>query len=700
MRSFRLPVTRRRVWLLCGGAALALLVLGALALVAIPEGLPASARKDWHYMVLALSGAGVLVLVGAGLLLDRLLLAPLTRVASGAQILARSNPQHRLELPRRHWLGPLPEAVQALGARLARSGVELDQAARGWAAQLEERKARLETVVREIREAILVCDATGAILLYNDAAHNLLRDQPALGLGRSVFDIINRSPLEHGLDLLGQHDGAEPQRTRDTDFVCAVTGSGRLLRCRLGLLPDAAAGFVLTLADLSSPTRDLLRRERELRRCVEALREPLASLRAATECAEAASAAGLVEMRERFDRVIHAEAIRLADGFDTLAEEAHAVLTAPWRLTDIHSDDLIGSILRRPRAEVPQVAVGGQPRWLRAEGYLIGQVLAMLLERLAGDHGADAVDIIPSAGENRVYLDLVWLGSPVPSTRLSGWLESVLADAGGTVSARDVLERHDSAIWSRADTAQPDPAVLRIALPAAEARGAEHPLPARPEFYDFGLDQQAQPLGALADRPLRTLNYVVFDTETTGLEPGRGDEIVALGAVRVTGGRVLRGETFDTLVQPGRPIPESSTRFHGITDAMVEGAPKLDEVLPRFRDFVGDAVLVAHNAAFDLRFLRRKERAAGVRFDHPVLDTLLLSILIHDHVAEHTLEAIARRLGVPVTGRHTALGDAVSTAGIFVRLLDLLPAHDIETLGDAVDGAERMIEFRRQQRAF
>ena len=117
-----------------------------------------------------------------------------------------------------------------------------------------------------------------------------------------------------------------------------------------------------------------------------------------------------------------------------------------------------------------------------------------------------------------------------------------------------------------------------------------------------------------------------------------------------------RGElkTVSHLEAAGIPI-------HGITDDMVAGKPRIGEVLPVFHAFTQDTVLVAHNAAFDMRFLQLQEKATGVVFHQPVLDTLLLSAVVHPNQESHRLEAIAERFNVTVLGRHTALGDALGS---------------------------------------
>lgn len=202
----------------------------------------------------------------------------------------------------------------------------------------------------------------------------------------------------------------------------------------------------------------------------------------------------------------------------------------------------------------------------------------------------------------------------------------------------------------------------------------------RPLTYDFALLEAEHT--ELEHRSLSRLSYVVLDTETTGLLPHK-DEIVQIGALRMLRGRIIESERFETLVDPGRPIPATSTRVHGINDAMVQGAPDIAVAAREFHRFASDAVIVAHNAPFDMAFLRRHAKRAGVSWDQPVLDTVLLSAVLFGASQDHTLDALCERLEVtiPAALRHTAMGDARATAEVFAKMLAMLEARGITTFG-------------------
>ena len=223
---------------------------------------------------------------------------------------------------------------------------------------------------------------------------------------------------------------------------------------------------------------------------------------------------------------------------------------------------------------------------------------------------------------------------------------------------------------------------------------ADTPAPRRPELYDFSVfeEMERHVPARMRERRLHQLTFVVLDTETTGLRPEAADRIVSLAGVRVRSGTVRPSEVFDALVCPERPIPASSTRLHGITDDMVVSSPAIGVVLPAFLRFCDGAVLAGHEVSFDLGFLSGDLERLGrprLTLDHPVLDTRLLSRLVHGRDADHTIEAVAQRLGVNIIGRHSALGDALTTAEILVRLLELLNRRGLATLGQILDALRR-----------
>lgn len=212
---------------------------------------------------------------------------------------------------------------------------------------------------------------------------------------------------------------------------------------------------------------------------------------------------------------------------------------------------------------------------------------------------------------------------------------------------------------------------------------------ARPLVYDFELLAQ-RPTGDLATTPLRSLVYTVFDTETTGLLPHK-DEIVQIGAVRIVNGRIVVGEEINQLVNPGIPIPASTTRVHGISDRMVGDAPDIVRAAGQFHHFSRNSVIVAHNAPFDMAFLRRHAEKCGLVWDHPILDTVLLSAVLFGANEAHTLDAICAHLKIeiPAARRHTALGDANATAQALVQMLPMLEGRGMRTFGEVIDETRR-----------
>ncbi len=433
----------------------------------------------------------VSIVWGAYSLLDLRVFRPLHLIKDQVKIVTHIDSEYRFELPEKHYLGDLPKCAEELGQSLARERGETARAMESAADRVDQRKARLEAILHDLTEGVVVCTLNHLIVLFNQAAASLLQDAGPLGLHRSVTALFEGDDIEHHLKTML----ARYYHTDEVDigeFGCRLAGSaaGRVaVRMNLIIDPDGScSGYVLSLAG-----KGLLRIER-------------------------------------------------------------------------HKDSGV----------------------------------------------------------------------------------SVLTD--------------------------------------------------RPEFYDFSLFDRDAP-GELMDSNLLELDYVVFDTETTGLNPSKGDEIVQISGVRVINNRVLESDHFDILVNPRVPIPKQSIRFHGITDDMVTDAPGICEALNMFHEFTRDAVLVAHNAAFDMKFIKLKESSCGVAFDHPVLDTLLLSFVLQPNHSVHTLDAIAARFGIEIKPelRHTALGDSQATAEIFVRMLTALEQQGMFSLREAIEASNQVFEIRRLQ---
>ena len=197
--------------------------------------------------------------------------------------------------------------------------------------------------------------------------------------------------------------------------------------------------------------------------------------------------------------------------------------------------------------------------------------------------------------------------------------------------------------------------------------------------------------------PLISLDAVVIDTETTGLDPNKAF-IVEIGAVKITVGRVDGARTFRRLVRPPVPILAQSSAIHGISDGMVADAPEFSAVWSDFSAFVGDSVVIGHTLGFDFSIMQRECARSGIAWVRPkALDTQLLMLVAEPNFGGLSLEQLANWLGVELTERHSALGDALTTAHVFRALVPHLRTKGIRTLAEAMQACRTLTDVLDKQ---
>ncbi|WP_151703495.1 3'-5' exonuclease [Nitrincola alkalilacustris] len=656
------------IWLLLtgltffAGLALAFVLDAALA----PEG-----TSRWMLWITAMSSSMILAIIG--ILLERKLFAPLRHLQVQLARLA-ANPDAREDFPPEGWLASLKPDLDKLRQRWQKDRDTLSSAREEGARDAARIRHELEAVLQVLETPLLLCDTHQRVLMLNPAAEQFFAHHPALGLGRHLGQLLPVKNLTETLDRLPA-DGTPRQ--------ILLHHEGRWLRCDLRRVSATQGEVLLTLEDRTESQSANQRWRQPLAELIPALRGHAASLTTAAE-ALSGTASGS-DLRLRLEQGVQQESAAIGNQIDNLARILERVQLDQGQLHDTWSNDLWKALDERLSTSHITLTPIGIPAWFRADSPALLAMLEVLVELLRQHTGQNLFDAEICLGNKRVYMDLIWQGGSLPQSLLEQWREMPLSEEPLAARLGDVLNQHNSDWWSLKEESQ---ARIRIPLPASER--APEPVRSRkprPEFHDFSIAELPAPDATLGALPLRQLEMVVFDTETTGLRLREGDSVISIGACRILNGKLLADEAFEQLVNPGIPIPADSTVIHGLTDADVRRAPPLTIVLPRFRSFVGQGVLVAHNAAFDMLAISRASENAGITFDMPVLDTLLLSRAIDPGFEGHGLDALASRfqLAFAAGSRHTALGDARVTAELFLALLPRLEARGILTLQQALE---------------
>jgi DNA polymerase-3 subunit epsilon len=669
-------------------------------------------------LLLAVSGASVLTVFRKYILATR-------QIADEVSLINSSNPSHRIRSEGGAEIRQLCERINEGAQRYESLAKNVEDKIHRARAESEQEKNTLAAIMAELPEGVLICNTEGRILLYNNRTRQLLigsADPPQnnhqdmtppgvsaryIGLGRSVYGIIDKNLIEHALDQIGAK-----LRENDPEVVSYFVVPGaddRLLRVEAVPVLDAKrqfSGLILIFIDITRQLETDSHLNLALQSFSRGIRASLAGIRSAIET--------IIEFPQMeapqidaLKGIIHKESLIMGEILENKLPVNARSNFNQWPLITMTAKDLTELLKSKAGAKLHvevHVEDFNPSIKIKIDSYSFLLVLVFVIDKLKTLIGFKELTCRLYELDWYVGLDFLWQGAPVKLETLRQWEEQLLVfeEEGMSLTLREIIDHHAADFGSYASKRLKGTSYLRFFMPVVDVTEPEAArsltiLPeSRPEFYDFDLFGNVQQVPELEDRPLTDLTYTVFDMETTGLNPAEGDEIISIGAFRLVNCRLLREECFEQLVDPRRSIPWTSVKIHGIHPEMLIGQPYIDQVLPQFNRFVEDTILVAHNAAFDMRFLQLKEARTGVKFVNPVLDTLLLSAVVHPSHETHDLEAISQRLGVRILGRHTALGDASATGEIFLKLLPLLARKGIYTLKEAL-AAARKTYYARQK---
>ncbi|MBW2177985.1 MAG: hypothetical protein JRH03_13745 [Deltaproteobacteria bacterium] len=669
--------------------------------------------------------AGFLLFAGFGVLIEwvfRGYIIPISSLSEEVELIYSANPSHRITIEGSRDVKHLMDQINTGAERYETLKNNVSKQINSAMAESEKEKNILAAIMAELPEAVLICNREGQVILYNTQAKRFFNEQivqidkagnstangdPAftfeekrfLGIGRSIFELIDKHVIRHALDemhkRLHRHDAEVV-----SSFVLTAKGN-RLLRAEtVPILTTRRkfSGFIIIFHDITQALRTESRTEFLLHSFQDRIRRSAASIKSAIGIMQEYPEMDPVRY-ERLTKIIQNESTALVHVIQREAGEAFHQDRKQWPLVPVSASDLVEAF-RKKATNVLNVALtlekGKGNEWIRVDSYSMVLILLFLIDRIIKIIGAVEFFCSFSTSDSFVHIDISWEGQALKLEQMRTWenQELHIGKEGLPLYLKEVLDHHEAEIWPYCDRETKIRSCLRLYLPAYKSYPQDTArqvtvLPEdRPEFYNFDLFHQPGQHPDLDDCLLADLPFTVFDTETTGLNPGV-DRIISIGAVRIVKLRMLKEERFDALVNPERDIPAETTKIHGIKTDMVRFKPGIDKVLPMFHQFVTDTILVAHNAAFDMRMLQTCEAQTGIKFINPVLDTLLLSDVIHPEHKSHNLSDIAGRLGVEVLGRHTAIGDATTTAILFLKMIPLLGNIGIYTLKEARDASQK-----------
>ncbi len=626
---------------------------------------------------------------------------PIQKISGEASLIYSSNPSHRLNISGSAEIFSLTKIINDFADIFENLNKDITQQILTTRKETQRERNLLAAIMAELPEGVIICNKNGRILLFNSIAKNLVvqnnnpnKAEHFIGLGRSIFHLISKRLIAHAIDEIEERLNNKKEHL--ASYFITPVYTGRLFSIEAIPVLDQEklmTGFILTFKDIT----DRVSKYENIENKLSSFKQTLAVHSDQTKL----MVNDLIDTpnEEKITRDLYQKKIlkNLESINSQFTETSASILDTA--LTEMPLTKLLltqfliavqkkTGILNDIRVNIKNEA---KKKRMLADSYSLTNAFIFLFENLSKITGKKEFDINVSVQNGYVLFDITWNDSPASRIQI----ENIITKKIKFLPTFGYVLKQNRSKFNIISKNFQTCSHIRIAvnaelkLESIKKKRKAVITGSRPEFYDFNLFKIDDDTKDIFNTDLKKITFTVFDTETTGLDPDGGDEIISIAAVRIVNNKIVYQDIFEELIDPKRDIPIESYKIHGINHEMLKGKPDIETILPLFKIYTYDTVLLGHNLAFDMKMLKVKEKFTNTVFSNPILDTLLLSALLHPINKRHDMENIAKRLGVNIIGRHTALGDAIATAKIFLKLLPILNANGIFTLKNAIEASKK-----------
>ena len=614
---------------------------------------------------------------------------PLKKISAEASMIYSSNPSHRLNITGNKDIKNISSVINDFADMFENLNKNITEQILVARKETEKERNLLAAIMAELPQGVIICNKSGRILLFNSLAKKIFtqgthsnRPDYFIGLGRSIFHLIDKGLIAHAIEEIEERLNNDRQNVASY-FITPIHRDHLISVETIPVLDQERqiTGFILTFQDVTDEINQYDKTHENLTSLGQGLSKHIKLVKEI-----------LNQSPEHHPLIKTLDQLPLQ--YEQITNSVLDIILTKLPLTKLFLSDFFYS-LKQKLYSLHEIKLNithqTEDNRMIADTYSFTAALIFLFKSLSEITLNTEFNVSSLKKDDTVIFKITWQNNPIKKDRIKALLSRRI---NALPSLFYVLKQNNALFQTICET-HDDCSQINIVTqadlktPLKEKHRSPIIAGSRPEFYDFDLFKGEEENIDLLNTNLKHITYTVFDTETTGLNPDGGDEIISIAAVRIVNNRIVYQDIFEELVDPNRDIPMESYKIHGINYEMVAGKNDISTILPVFKKFTANTVLVGHNIAFDMKMLKVKEKSTHIKFPNPVLDTLLLSAILHPVHEQHDMENIAKRLGVNIIGRHTALGDTIATAQIFLKLVPILNSNGVLTLKDAIKASKK-----------